>query len=65
MEAHYNMEKTKIYKKGVRISRKKLKHGLIEDRYIHEKIMDKRFISRDYYMPIVQLLSNMIDKNME
>ena len=57
------MEKTRISKKAVKIHRHNLKHGFTEDEYIREQTVDKKKIVRDFYSPVVKLLSDMIDKN--
>ena len=60
-----NLEKTKINKKLVYIDREKLKKGLTKDRYVRVKLVNPKKAVHDYYLPVVKLLSQMIDKNLK
>ena len=57
------MNKTRISKKTVKIHRQNLKNGFTEDAYVKEKIIDKNKTIRDFYVPVVRLLNDMLDKN--
>ena len=54
------MEKIRMSKRAVKIHRHNLKHGFTEDEYIKEKVVDTKKTSRDYYLPVVKILSDMI-----
>ena len=58
------MEKQKINKKLVFIDRDKLKKGHTKNKHIRVKLVNPKKAVQDYYLPVVKLLSQMIDKNM-